>query len=115
MGDGEGLVEVEVRHIAPDLAGLHEAHQGVHVGPIQVDLPAVLVRDGADLAQRVLEDAVGRGVGDHAGGEAIPCRLGLGAEVVEVHVAVGRRARDHDLHARHLRRGGVWCREPRGG
>ena len=37
----------------------------VHVRAVHVDLPAVLVNDRADLPDRLLEDAVGRRVGDH--------------------------------------------------
>ena len=37
----------------------------VHVGAVHVDLAAVRVHDGADVADGVLEHAVRRGIGDH--------------------------------------------------
>ena len=41
--DAEGLVQVQVRHVATELAGLGVAQQRVEVGAVDVDLAAVLV------------------------------------------------------------------------
>ena len=107
MRDGEGLVQVQVADVAADLSGLHQAHQRVHVGAVQIDLAAMLVGDLADLAHGLFEDAMGRGIGDHAGRQPV-ARLGrLRAEVIEVHVSVGRGLDDDHLHPGHLRRGRV--------
>ena len=50
VGDAEGLVQVEVADVGPDVAGAGEADLGVHVGPVHVDLPAGVVDDLADVA-----------------------------------------------------------------
>ena len=69
--DAEGLVQVEVADVGADSRRAAEADQRVHVRPVHVDLSAVLVHDLADLADRLLEDAVGGRIGDHAGREPV--------------------------------------------
>lgn len=66
MRNAEGLVQVEVRNIRTDIAGTGETDHGVHVGAVEIDLTAMLVGDLADLANRLLEHAVGGRIGDHA-------------------------------------------------
>ena len=94
---------------APMSPGRHEADLGVHVGAVHVDLAAVRVDDRADLADRLLEDAVGRGVGDHQRGRGRrACSAALRREVGEVDVAARRRRRPATtLKPGHHRAGGV--------
>jgi hypothetical protein len=54
--------------ISPEFARLGNADQGIHIGPIQVNLPAVLMNNTANVANARFENAVGGGVGDHQGG-----------------------------------------------
>ena len=42
-------MQVEVADVGADVARPAEAHLGVHVGAVHVDLAAVLVHDPADL------------------------------------------------------------------
>ena len=91
--DAERLVQVEVADVGADVAGRGEADLRVHVRAVHVDLAAVLVDDLADLADALLEHAVRRRVGDHQRAEVVACGCGLGAQVGEVDVAVGRRRR----------------------
>ena len=63
--DAERLVQVEVRDVGAELAGLGKADQRVEVGAVDVHLAAGFVHDLADLADRPLEHAVCRRVGDH--------------------------------------------------
>jgi hypothetical protein len=63
--DAERLVQVQVADVGADVAGAAQADLRVHVRAVHVHLPAVLVHDRADLADRLLEHAVGRRVGDH--------------------------------------------------
>ena len=63
--DAEGLVQVEVRDVAAELARPGVAQQRVEVGAVDVHLTAVLVHDLAQLGDGVLVDAVRRRVGDH--------------------------------------------------
>ena len=52
-------------------ARLGHADQGVEVGPVGVDLAAGVVDHPADLADGLLVHPVGRGVGDHQGGQLV--------------------------------------------
>ena len=105
--DAEGLVQVEVRDVAAELAGLGEAEQRVEVGAVDVDLAAVVVHDPAQLGDGVLVGAVRRRVGHHDRGEVVAVRLALGAQVVEVDGAVVGGLHDDHPHAGHHRGGGV--------
>jgi len=105
--NGKGLVQVQVAHISPNEAGRGEAHLGVEVGAVHVDLAPVGVDDFAHLDDVVLEDSVGGGVGDEEGGELVLVELGLGGEVVEVDVALVVAVDDDDLHAAESSGGGV--------
>ena len=105
--DAEGLVQVQVTHIAAKLARRGHAHQGVHVGAVHVHASAVLVHQLAQLLDLGLEHTVRTGVGDHHGGQVGAVLLALGLQVGHVHVAV-LVALGHDHgHADHLRAGGV--------
>ena len=74
-------------HVGADVGGADEAHLGVHVRAVHIHLAALRVHDVADLANRRLEDAMGRRVGHHQRGERIPVLGGLGAQVGQVDVA----------------------------
>ena len=79
----------------------------VHVRAVHVYLPAVLVHDGADLANLLFEHAVGGGIRDHQRGQRIAMLRRAGAQIRKIHVAV-RIARHYDnLHSRHRRARGV--------
>ena len=101
VGDGEGLVEVEVTDVGPNHARAGESDLGVHVGPVHVHLPAVGVNHLRHLEDRALKHPVGGRVGDHQGPEVFAVLLGLGAQVVDVDVAVLVASDHHHLHARH--------------
>ena len=96
MGDAEGLVQVEMRHVRAELAGQAQAEQGVEVGAVHVDLAAALVDHLADLDDGFLEHAMGGGIGDHQRRQIVGVGLGLGAQVGEVDVAV--LVAGHHLH-----------------
>ena len=87
VGNREGLVQVQVRHVAAELAGLRDADERVHVRAVDVDLPARFVHEIAHLAHVVVVDAVGRRVGDHDRGERVAVGIDLGAQVIHVDVA----------------------------
>src|SRR5690606_28333188 len=107
VGDAEGLVQVQVGHVAAELARGAEADHGVHVGAVDVHLAAVGMDDLADFADAFLEHAVGGRVGDHQRGEALPVLLGLGLEVGDVHVAARVTGGHYHAHAGHGGGGGV--------
>ncbi len=68
VGGGEGLVQVEVQHVHPDIAHIDDAHDGVHVGPVAVDQAALGVHHCGHLLDVVFEKTQGVGVGDHDAG-----------------------------------------------
>ena len=100
-------MQVQVAHIAAELARRRDAHQRVHVGAVHVHPPAVLVHERAQLLDLRLEHAVRARVGDHHAGEVGAVLLALGLQVGQVDVAVLVAARHDHLHAGHLRARGV--------
>ena len=107
MGNAEGLVQIEVADIGPDPRRRRQAHLRVHIGPVEIDLAAAGVDQGADLLDRGFEDPVGRGVGHHQGGQLMAVLRQLGPEVLEIDVPRQVAAdRDH-LEAAHRGRGRV--------
>ena len=107
MRDGEGLVQVHVADVASQVAGTYQAHQGIHVGAVDVHLPAVGVRDVADLPDGVLENTMCGRIGDHDGCQLVTGPLRLRCEVIQVDVPVIRGLHRDHLHARHGRRSRV--------
>ena len=107
MRDAESLVQVQVRYVRPELSRLGHADEGVEVGAVEVDLPAELVHDGADVDDAVLEHAVRRRIGDHQRRQPVGVVVRLCLEVVEVDVAVLVALDDDDPQARHRGAGRV--------
>ena len=79
MGNAEGLVQIEMADVGAVIAGPRQPDLRVQIGAIEIDLPAMAVNDVADLANMLLEHAMGGGIGDHHGGEVVRMLLGLGA------------------------------------
>ena len=110
VGDAEGLVQVEMRHVRAELSGQAQPEQGVEVGAVHVDLAAGGVDHLANLDDGFLEHAVGGGVGDHQRGQIVGVGLGFRAQVGEVDVAVlvaGHHLHGHPGHHRARRIGAV--------
>ena len=63
--DAERLVQIEVRDVGTERARPRDTDERVEVGAVDVDLPARLVHDLAQLDDVLLEHAVRRRVGDH--------------------------------------------------
>ena len=61
----------------------------------------MLVHDGADLANALLEDAVRRGVGHHERRQFVAVLVRLGAQVGQIDVAVGVARHDNHLQPGH--------------
>src|SRR5690606_18381307 len=85
--DAEGLVQVEVRDVAPELARPREADERVEVRPVDVHLTTSLMYEVAHLAHVLLVDTVRRRVRDHDRRDARAVVGELRAQVVEVHLA----------------------------
>ena len=114
MGNGEGLVQVEVGDVPSQVTGPQQSSQGVEIGAVDVDLPSGLVDQARDLGDLGLEDAVRRGIGQHDRGQAIAVLGQRGLEILDVDGAVGSGG-DH-LHgqARAGRGGGIGAVGARG-
>src|ERR1700757_3559789 len=65
MGNAEGLVQVEMADIGAVIAGPRQADLRVQIGTVEIDLSAIDMNDVADLADVLLEHAMGRGIGNH--------------------------------------------------
>jgi len=81
---------------------------------MQKVLCTVGVNDLADLANALLEDAVGRGIGDHHCGENVRILLGLRAQVIDIDIAAVVAEHTDDFHPGHLRGGWVGAVRGRG-
>ena len=101
VGRAEGLVQVQVTNVEAQVAQLHPAQQGVHVGPVAVDQPARLVDDAADLDDVGVEQAQGAGQRYHHPGQAV---VGHVVQRLQVHVALAVRRQLHHLEPGHGRR-----------
>lgn len=86
--DGEGLVQVEVGHVATEVTRAQQPCEGVEVGAVDVDLAAGVVDEGGDLSDLWLEDAVGGRVREHDGRDAFTVLGQKLAQVVDVDGAV---------------------------
>ena len=78
VGDAERLVQVEVADVGAEAAGPGDADEGVEVGAVDVHLAAGVVHGVADLADRLLEHAVRRRVGEHDRRQPVADLLELG-------------------------------------
>ena len=94
-------------HGGADVARIGQAHLGVHIGAVHVDLSARVVYGVHDFADAAFEHPVRRGIGHHQAAQLRTVLLGLGFEVLHVDVAVGVARHGDDLHARHGGRRGV--------
>src|SRR6185295_3907267 len=84
--DAEGLVQVEVAHVAAEHPGAGHADERVEVGAVDVHLAARRVYRVADVAHARLVHAVRGRVGDHQCGQRRAVLVDLGVQVVEVDV-----------------------------
>ena len=93
--------------IGADRSGRGQPDLRVHVGAVHVDLAAVLVDHGADIADGGLEHAVRRWVGDHQRRQPVGMLLRLCAQIGQIDVAVAVAADDHHFQPGHRGAGGV--------
>ncbi len=105
--DGEGLVQIDVRHIRADVGRAREADLRIEVRTVHVDLAAVRMDHVANLADRFFEHAVRRWVGEHQAGQC--CRMlgGFGAQVGQVDIAFRVTCHSDHVQSAHLRGGRV--------
>ena len=100
-------MQVQVADVAAELARRRDADQRVHVRPVDVDPPAMLVHEPAQILHMRVEDAVGRWVGDHHRGQLGGVLLAARLQVGHVDVAFVVALHHDDAHADHLRTGRI--------
>ena len=94
-------------HVRTDASRLAQTHQRVEVGAVQIDLAPPFVDHAADVGDGFLEHAVGGRIGDHQRAETVAGPVRLGAQVVQVDVALVVAVHHHHGHARQHRAGGI--------
>src|SRR5258705_159529 len=99
--NAERLMQIEMADIGAVIAGPRQPDLRIHVGAVEINLSAMLVDDVANVADVLLEHAVGRGIGDHDGGEVFRMLFGPDAQIIDVGVAARVGGDHHDLHAGH--------------
>ena len=57
--NAKGFVQVQVADVAANIAWAGQANHGIHVGPINIDLPTVIMRNLTNLLNGRLENTVG--------------------------------------------------------
>ena len=88
VGGAERLVEVQVHAVEAVIAGAGGSDHRVHVRAVAEHLAARVVDHGADPLDVRLEEAEGRGVGEHEGGDAGAVLIKGLLQGVEVGVAL---------------------------
>ena len=107
MWDTEGLVQIQVRNIAAELARRTDPDHRIHIGAVDVNLPPVLMNQFAYFGYIVFKYTVGRRIGDHDRSQVIAVLLALGPEVIHIDIARFGSADHYHFHAGHLCRGRV--------
>ena len=107
MRNAESFVEIQVTDISSEIPRTTQTDLCVHVGAVHVNLPTGGVDDLTNIANSLLEDAVGRGIGHHNGGEVVAVEIGFDSKFGEIDVAAGVAGDGDDLHSHHHSTGGV--------
>ena len=105
--DAERFVQVQVADVAAELPRPGQPDQRVEVGAVDVHLPARVMNGGADLGDIVLVHAVRGRIGDHQRRQPLGVFADLGAQIVEVDIAVVAAGHHDNPHAGQRRGRGV--------
>ena len=96
-----------MRHVRADFGGFGNANLRVEIRAVHINLAAVVVNNLTRLLHPLFVHAMCRRVGDHERGEIIAVRFGLCLQVGDIDIAVVVAGYQHNLHADHLRAGGI--------
>ena len=96
------FVQIQVRHIATELARLGRADQCIHVGAIDIHLAAVLMHDLADFSNTFFKHTVRGWIGHHQRGKAILVLQRFGFQIADIHVALVIARHCNHIHAAHI-------------
>ncbi len=101
--DAERLVQVQVADVGADRRRTRQPDLRVHVGAVHVHLSAVVMDDGADVLNALLENPVGGRIGDHQRREPTVVLCGFRAQILDVDASLFRAGHDHHAHPGHHR------------
>ena len=101
MRNAESFVEIQMAHIGSEITRTAQADLRVHVGAVHVNLATSAVDYFANVADALLEHAMGRGIGHHDRSEVFTVEIGFRSEIGEIDVAVGVTGDGDDLHSNH--------------
>ena len=96
-----------MRHVRADFGGFGNANLRVEIRAVHINLAAVVVNNLTRLLHPLFVHAMCRRVGDHERGEVVAIRFGLCLQVGNIDIAVVVAGHQHNLHADHLRAGGI--------
>ena len=81
-------MQIQMADIRSKIAGTAEAKLGIEICAVQIHLAAAGVDNLANLLDRFLENSVGRGIGDHQGGQFGFVCFRFGAQIGNVNIAL---------------------------
>jgi len=87
MGDGEGLVKIEMTDIGAKLGRARQPHQRIEIGAIDVDLAPMGVNCLRQPLDPLLEDTMRGRIGHHRRRQLVGMLCQLDIEIGEVDVA----------------------------
>ena len=99
--NAESLVQVQVTDVGAQITWFGQANHGVHVGTIEVHLPAGRVHLVTDFSDGCFKNAVRGGVRDHQRGQVITMFRNLGFKVSQVQIAAFITLQGDHGHTRH--------------
>src|SRR5689334_11594835 len=103
----KGLVQVQMANIRANISRTAKANLRIQVRAIHINLPSIGVNDFANLLDALLEHAVSGGIGYHERGQFISMRLGFGAQIRHVNVALLVTGDRDDFQSCHDSAGGI--------
>src|SRR5215813_1301575 len=101
--DAKGLVQIEMAHVCTIVPGPGEADLRIKIGAVEINLSTLCMYDVADRSYRAFKYAVRGRIGYHDRSQPIGEFLRLGAELDQVHIALGIATNRYNTHARHVR------------
>ena len=107
MRNAEGLVQIQVARVRPEIAGTTQAHLRIHIRPVKIHLSPAAVHDVDYFPDVFFEHAVRGRIRNHQRRQAIRMFFRRVAQRRHVHVARLVRLDHNHLHARQDGAGGI--------
>mmetsp|Transcript_12932 Transcript_12932/g.26793 ORF Transcript_12932/g.26793 Transcript_12932/m.26793 type:complete len:242 (+) Transcript_12932:474-1199(+) len=101
MRDAESFMKIQVAHVGADQTRAGQAHLGVHVCTIHVNLATCLVDGVHNFNDTLLKHSKGRRIGHHEGSEIVSMLLDLGVQILDIDISLVVIVDNNDLHPGH--------------